>query len=330
MTINITLQEQRKKVHHIKLESNYSESAELKLVKCNNQSFDGIEIKYSIYAMPGFCLIDELVNANRFETIDFDVKGNCHIISLYSSGKFEITDYAQNNNEFYVAGSINTSFSIRSNWGLSVYNDQETHRYILILTSEYLSKFLENDKWITNNSISPTRSLEDNQREFSKMAYIDSPIKNILAEISNACYESIYRRTFIEFKIKELLFLIHTQRKDKEADDNLPPTVYQKLISAKAYLISNYIDAPSIAQLSRIISLNEFYLKIHFKGLFGITIHSFIIQLRMEAAEKLLRTNCSVIETSARTGYRSTSHFINVFKKHYGKTPKQAYKELKV
>lgn len=328
MIVSITLQEQQQKVYQIKLESNYNESAELRLNNLNNQPTNGTEISYSIHSMPGFCLIDERVNAHRFETIDYHVKGNCHIVSLYNNGKFEITDYERNCNEFYVAGSFKASSSPTSRWGLSVYNNQETHRYTLIFSPQYLCKFLDNEKWISVSAVLSEPFTGDGQQELYKTGYIDSPIKNILNEISEASYESVYRRAFIEFKIKELLFLIHMQRKDNDPAAQLPPTVYQKLIRARAYLISNYVAAPSIVQLSRIISLNQFYLKIHFKSLFGITIHNFIVRLRMEAAEKLLKTNCSVIETSACTGYRSTSHFITVFKKYYGKTPKQAVKDL--
>jgi len=326
MTVSITLQEQRQTIYQIKLEDNYNDLAELKVIDIDNQKYNGFEMHYSIHCMPGFCLIDERVNAERYETIDIDVQGNCRIACLYNSGKFEITDYERIRNEFYVAGSIKSSSSVNSKWGLSVYSGDHTHRYIIIFSNHYLSKLLENEKWYPNSIIWRAQPGDNRVQESSRSAYIDSPIKHILDEISNASYESNYRRAYIELKIKELIFLSYTQQEAIYPDNNFPPTVYQKLMQAKAYMISNYVEAPSIVQLARIISLNELYLKMYFKELFGITIHHFIIRLRMEAADKLLRQNCSVLETSARTGYRSTSHFISVFKNYYGKTPKQAMK----
>jgi len=326
MTVSISLQEQRQTIYQIKLEDNYNELAELKIVNIDNQQYSGFEMHYSIHCMPGFCLIDERVDAQRYDTIDIDVKGNCHIACLYNSGKFEITDYERCLHEFYMAGSIKSSSSVNSKWGLSVYSGDHTHRYIIIFSNHYLSKLLENERWYPNSIIWRAQPCDKAVQELSKSTYIDSPIKNLLDEISNASYESNYRRAYIELKIKELIFLSCTQQDNSDAENNLPPTVYQKLMQAKAYLISNYVEAPSIVQLARIVSLNELYLKMYYKELFGITIHQFIIRLRMEAADKLLRKNCSVLETSARTGYRSTSHFISVFKTYYGKTPKQAMK----
>jgi AraC-like DNA-binding protein len=329
MTVSITLQEQRHLLYQLKQADDYDESAELKSLKFDSQQFNGIDLSYSIHEMPGFCLIDERSNMQSYETIDLAVEADCHILSLYSVGKFEITDYQVDSMKLNMAGGISVCSSAKANWGLSVYAGQETHRYIIILTKQYLSAFLANEKWIVNDGTA--QSYEDEQQNgATKTAYIDGPIKNILAEISNASYESVFKRAFIELKIKELIFLIYTQRENVPLDSNLPPAVYQKLIRAKAYLLSNYIEAPSILQLSRIISLNQFYLKTYFKGLYGVTIHQFIIQLRMEAAKSLLMDNCSVLETSARTGYRSTSHFITVFKSYYGKTPKQATKDLKL
>jgi len=326
MTVSITLQEQRRTLYQIKLEDNYNESAELKAINIDNQHHNGFEMHYSIHCMPGFCLIDERVDAERYDTIDIDVQGNCRIASLYMNGKFEITDYERIRNEFYEAGSIRSSSSVNSKWGLSVYSGDHTHRYIIIFSNHYLSKLLENEKWYPNSIIWRAQPGNNAVPESAKSAYIDSGMKHILDEISNASYESNYRRAYIELKIKELIFLFYTQRESSDPDNKLPPAMYHKLMQAKAYLISNYVEAPSIVQLARIISLNEFYLKMYFKELFGTTIHHFIIRLRMEAAEKLLRQNCSVLETSARTGYRSTSHFISVFKNYYGKTPKQAMK----
>ncbi len=56
--------------------------------------------------------------------------------------------------------------------------------------------------------------------------------------------------------------------------------------------------------------------------MYGKTIRSFIIELRMEKAKSLLG-NHTVSEMAGILGYKSVPHFINTFKKCYGYTPKQ-------
>lgn len=96
-----------------------------------------------------------------------------------------------------------------------------------------------------------------------------------------------------------------------------------KLEAAKAYLVTHHNNPPTIKQLSRIVSLNEFKLKTGFKDTFGSTIHEFITEIRMQRAQKMLSENYQVNEVSAQLGYKGVSHFITSFKKFYGITPKK-------
>mgnify|MGYP001762733309 FL=1 len=97
-----------------------------------------------------------------------------------------------------------------------------------------------------------------------------------------------------------------------------------KLESAKAYLVTHCTNPPTIKQLSRIVSLNEFKLKTGFKDKFGSTIHDYITKIRMQRAKKMIIDNQPVNDVSSQLGYKSVSHFITSFKKFYGVTPKQS------
>lgn len=64
-----------------------------------------------------------------------------------------------------------------------------------------------------------------------------------------------------------------------------------------------------------------------FKKQTGTTINNFQTQVRLEFAARLLKENIhSVEEISYNLGFLSTSHFYELFKKHYGMTP-NAYKK---
>ena len=130
-----------------------------------------------------------------------------------------------------------------------------------------------------------------------------------------------------EDEIDELMVEVdHTQ----DGDLHITPEDYKKLAETKSYLIDNFAGPPTIKQLARIVTLNEFKLKNYFKEVFQITIHSFIIKLRMEEANKILAEDHTVNEVALKVGYRSVSHFISMYKSYYGKTPMQANKSKRI
>ena len=96
----------------------------------------------------------------------------------------------------------------------------------------------------------------------------------------------------------------------------------EKLKKARAFLMANYKNPPTIKALSRIILLNEVELKKGFKEVYGKTIRAYIIELRMNSASQLIKDH-SVNEAAGILGYKSVPHFIKSFKKYYGVTPKQ-------
>lgn len=72
------------------------------------------------------------------------------------------------------------------------------------------------------------------------------------------------------------------------------------------------------------MGINECYLKQKFKQQTGKTIGSFIRELRMQEAMRLLLDEYkSVQETAWYVGYRDPSNFSKAFAKFYGVTPTQ-------
>ena len=169
------------------------------------------------------------------------------------------------------------------------------------------------------------RELEWKIGQFSKpKAFnIDFNIRAIFDELIGNKLTGVDRKILTEMKIKELFFFLYIQDKC-DRTDNVPSVEKKKLFAAKAFLESNYIDPPTIPQLSRLVALNEFKLKQDFKWQFGTTIHAYVTELRMRQAEKLLKKAFPVAEVAEKIGYSSVSHFIARFKSLYGKTPKQS------
>ncbi len=84
----------------------------------------------------------------------------------------------------------------------------------------------------------------------------------------------------------------------------------------------------SVESIAKIANLNPSYLSFLFKKQTGINITSFIDDLRMTQAKRLLsETNKQIKEISASCGYEDQNYFSRIFKKYSGISP-TAYRKV--
>lgn len=147
----------------------------------------------------------------------------------------------------------------------------------------------------------------------------------VLSQIMHSKLHSSVQDLYFRGKIYELLsFLFNTKSELGSCPIKAGSEEMQKITRAKNILIDNMISPPTIQELSGLIGLNTKKLKEGFKQVYGNTIYGFLIDHKMEYAQKLLDKDIyNVNEVSAKVGYSAASHFIAAFKKKYGVTPKQ-------
>lgn len=88
------------------------------------------------------------------------------------------------------------------------------------------------------------------------------------------------------------------------------------------YIQNNIGEQLSIARISNKVNLSETHLRRMFHDATGLSIHKFIVHLRLKKAHELLMTtDIPLIQISTALGFNSPSHFISVFKKSYSITP---------
>ncbi len=93
------------------------------------------------------------------------------------------------------------------------------------------------------------------------------------------------------------------------------------------YIYDNLHTRITLTDLARTADLSPTYLSKLFSKEVGISIKEYITRKRVEAAENMLKySSYSVLEISDYLCYGTESHFIHVFKKYTGHTPK-AYRE---
>lgn len=93
----------------------------------------------------------------------------------------------------------------------------------------------------------------------------------------------------------------------------------------KEMLVSNLATNYTIEELSYLCYMNRTKLQAGFKQLFGVTIHDFIIEKRMNLAYQLLTesyaNHWNISEIAQQVGYLRSNHFSAAFKKRYGISP---------
>lgn len=87
------------------------------------------------------------------------------------------------------------------------------------------------------------------------------------------------------------------------------------------YIHSCYLDDISLDSLADISKLSKYHFIKVFHKKTGITPHQYIVNLRLEHALALIKSNIPLSEVAFMSGFSDQSHFIRTFKKCYGITP---------
>ncbi len=94
-------------------------------------------------------------------------------------------------------------------------------------------------------------------------------------------------------------------------------------------IISLYMTNLSVNNLADQLGLDRRYLSRIFKAYTGMGIQEYIIKVRMQEAEKLLRASYAVALTAGLVGYQDSFNFSKMFKKYYGISPRKYAQEQK-
>ena len=134
------------------------------------------------------------------------------------------------------------------------------------------------------------------------------------------------RRGYFKIKILELLlFLSGTEIKDEK---NCRPAYSQSQVElAKRvclHLTEHMDDKITLSQLSEAFHVSGTQIKNSFKGVYGVSVYSYIRTQKMQAAGLMLQhSDSTVLEIAGRFGYDNGSKFAAAFKDVMGMTPNE-------
>ena len=111
------------------------------------------------------------------------------------------------------------------------------------------------------------------------------------------------------------------QMSDAVKPEEMPEEVTDRAVT---YIRSHIADNISVETLAKMVHVSPGHLTRLFKKQFDQTVTDYVLQQRMMLAGELLReSKLSVTMVSDKVGYGNYSYFIKLFKKFYGKTPRE-------
>ncbi|MEM9954998.1 MAG: AraC family transcriptional regulator [Chloroflexota bacterium] len=94
------------------------------------------------------------------------------------------------------------------------------------------------------------------------------------------------------------------------------------MLRARQFLDARYLEDIKTQHVAAHVGLSEYHFARLFKTAFGITVHQYVIQLRLRAARNLLEaSDKSITEIALTMSYQSLSAFINAFRRYVGVSP---------
>jgi AraC family transcriptional regulator len=108
----------------------------------------------------------------------------------------------------------------------------------------------------------------------------------------------------------------------KESKSGSPSLPGFKLRQITDWMAENLAEEFNLDRLAARAGLSKFYFNRLFKNALGVTPSHYQMNLRMDAAKRLLReTKKSVVEIALDVGYANPSHFAQLFKRETGLSP---------
>ncbi|GGG73782.1 AraC family transcriptional regulator [Paenibacillus radicis (ex Gao et al. 2016)] len=127
----------------------------------------------------------------------------------------------------------------------------------------------------------------------------------------------------VNASFKMLLYTL-IQSDERKVIAPMDPHLAEKLRPALALIEQQLETSCLIADISRELNYNGSYFAKLFKRGMGMTFTSYVQMRRMKrAAQLLLTVTWSVTEISGRVGFASPAQFYQLFRRHFGCSPKQ-------
>lgn len=154
---------------------------------------------------------------------------------------------------------------------------------------------------------------------------LQQKMQSLFAQLHDTCQDKDFGDEVLRISLL-LQVLVHLNRAATEipAGTALADREYDEMICRiLAYIDANITEDLAIEKLASRFFLSKYYLMRKFKYYTGYSIHRYVLQKRLLAANQLLRAGQPVMAACLESGFRDYANFTRAFKKMYGCSPKK-------
>lgn len=285
---------------------------------------------HSIYSA-GLCILKTQIKAYHKISNTFFATGDHVLFFFYFRGNSKVQGDGNKSVYKHSAGMLQRNYLNGKGTEnlISIPRDGEIDYILIKMSRKFYIHLLKDASWINEDPFHQYILQGRTEDRPNETYYMNMKILTVIADIFDSSHIQQHRYHYLNLKLKELIFAIHQHTQiDSSNPAQGTESDMEVLEQIRAHLLLNLDNPPNIEQLSRVFMLNEKKLRKDFKVAYGSTVYAFVIQERMKKAKKLLYENHNVNELSLLLGYQSVSHFIKVFKKYHGCTPKEALAQI--
>ncbi len=159
------------------------------------------------------------------------------------------------------------------------------------------------------------------------------PLTNRFLRLFSDVFKSEFDQKLNQLIVKDkgyeavVLFFDHFYKKFFKGNINLSKYSIddqKRLYGLIDFIKTNLDKELTHDQLIRLVGFSKSKLQAMFHHFFHQSIYAYIKNLRLEIAVEMLKgTPMDIRQIARHLGYHSSTHFINIFKKHYGMAPKK-------
>lgn len=172
-----------------------------------------------------------------------------------------------------------------------------------------------------------TRILEERfGSSLGKPLILPAETRSLIADLIYARPSSQTRFMYLKAKVLELLSVYLGNIELGGANSTVPhlrAEDRQRMIQIREILEQRFSDQHSLVGLAREVGTNDATLKKCFKLMYGKTVFSYLMEVRMITAKRLLKEKSGVAQVAYEVGYKHSTHFSSAFKKYFGYLPGQ-------